>query len=110
MNDDEIRDAIIAGTAPDGLSVDGALCLDSTAITSLPEGLSVSGWMDLFAAGITILFTAQTLLIMGGVTKLLPLTGVTLPFVSYGGSSLLISGVMLGLLMFVSGTVDDTTF
>ena len=62
------------------------------------------------AAGITILFTAQTLLIMGGVTKLLPLTGVTLPFVSYGGSSLLISGVMLGLLMFVSGTVDDTTF
>lgn len=62
------------------------------------------------AAGITILFTAQTLLIMGGVTKLLPLTGVTLPFVSYGGSSLLISSVMLGLLMFISGTVDDTTF
>ncbi|MBE2220102.1 MAG: FtsW/RodA/SpoVE family cell cycle protein [Anaerolineae bacterium] len=59
------------------------------------------------AAGITILFTAQTLLIMGGVTKLLPLTGVTLPFVSYGGSSLLISSVMLGLLLFLSGTVED---
>jgi cell division protein FtsW (lipid II flippase) len=62
------------------------------------------------AAGITILFTVQTLLIMGGVTKLLPLTGVTLPFVSYGGSSLLISSVMLGLLMFISGTVEDATF
>lgn len=62
------------------------------------------------AAGITILFTVQTLLIMGGVTKLLPLTGVTLPFVSYGGSSLLISSVMLGLLMFISGTVEDITF
>ena len=61
------------------------------------------------AAGITILFTAQTLLIMGGVTKLLPLTGVTLPFVSYGGSSLLISSVMLGLLMFISGTVEATS-
>ncbi len=59
------------------------------------------------AAGITILFTAQTLLIMGGVTKLLPLTGVTLPFVSYGGSSLLLSSVMLGLLLFLSGTVEE---
>lgn len=62
------------------------------------------------AAGITILFTAQTLLIMGGVTKLLPLTGVTLPFVSYGGSSLLFSSIMLGLLLFVSGTVEDLTY
>ena len=62
------------------------------------------------AAGITILFTVQTLLIIGGVTKLLPLTGVTLPFVSYGGSSLLISSVMLGLLLFISGTVEETAF
>ncbi|PID85825.1 MAG: hypothetical protein CSB13_06075 [Chloroflexi bacterium] len=59
------------------------------------------------AAGITILFTAQTLLIIGGVIKLLPLTGVTLPFVSYGGSSLLLSSVMLGLLLFLSGTVAE---
>lgn len=62
------------------------------------------------SSGITILFAAQTLLIMGGVIKLLPLTGVTLPFVSYGGSSLLISGVMLGLLLFISGKVEDTTY
>ncbi|MCB8920516.1 MAG: FtsW/RodA/SpoVE family cell cycle protein [Ardenticatenaceae bacterium] len=54
------------------------------------------------AAGITILFSAQALLIMGGVTKLLPLTGVTLPFVSYGGSSLFISSVMAGLLLYLS--------
>jgi len=54
------------------------------------------------AAGITLMFSAQALLIMGGVTRLLPLTGVTLPFVSYGGSSLLMSGVMGGLLMYLS--------
>ena len=54
------------------------------------------------AAGITILFSTQALLIMGGVTKLLPLTGVTLPFVSYGGSSLMVSCLMAGLLLHLS--------
>ena len=54
------------------------------------------------ATGIVILFSVQSLMIMGGVTKLLPLTGVTLPFVSYGGSSLLIAGVMSGLLLHLS--------
>lgn len=54
------------------------------------------------ASGITLLFSFQALLIMGGVTKLLPLTGVTLPFISYGGSSLLISSIMLGLLLYMS--------
>lgn len=55
------------------------------------------------AAGITVMFSAQALLIMGGVTKLLPLTGVTLPFISYGGSSLLISSIMVGLLLNANG-------
>ncbi|VAW34978.1 FtsW-like cell division membrane protein CA_C0505 [hydrothermal vent metagenome] len=54
------------------------------------------------SAGIIVLFSAQAFLIMGGVTKLLPLTGVTLPFVSYGGSSMLISHVMAGLLLYLS--------
>lgn len=54
------------------------------------------------AAGITLLFSVQAFLIMAGVTKLLPLTGVTLPFVSYGGSSLLISCTMAGLLLNLS--------
>ena len=55
------------------------------------------------AVGITLLFSVQALLIMGGVTKLLPLTGVTLPFISYGGSSFIISSIMLGLLLYMSG-------
>jgi peptidoglycan glycosyltransferase len=56
----------------------------------------------LLATGIGTLLGVQSLLIMGGVVKLLPLTGVTLPFVSYGGSSLLSSCVMVGLLLRLS--------
>ena len=54
------------------------------------------------AAGITILLATQTVMIIGGVAKLLPLTGVTLPFVSYGGSSMVVSGLMVGLLLWIS--------
>jgi cell division protein FtsW (lipid II flippase) len=50
-------------------------------------------------AGIAALIGVQTLIIMGGSTRLLPLTGVTLPFLSYGGSSLLVSMVMIGLMV-----------
>jgi cell division protein FtsW len=56
----------------------------------------------LLAIGLTSLIALQSLLIMGGVLKILPLTGVTLPFVSYGGSSLLISFVIVGLLLRLS--------
>jgi cell division protein FtsW len=56
----------------------------------------------LLAAGIGISIGAQALLIMGGVLKIVPLTGVTLPFLSYGGSSLLTSYVMIALLLRLS--------
>ncbi|MFT7585648.1 MAG: cell division protein FtsW (lipid II flippase) [Cellvibrionaceae bacterium] len=54
------------------------------------------------SAGITILLATQTIMIIGGVAKLLPLTGVTLPFVSYGGSSMVVSSLMVGLLLWMS--------
>lgn len=63
---------------------------------------------SLLAAGIAMSLGIQSLLIMGGVLRLLPLTGVTLPFVSYGGSSLLSSFIMVGLLLRVSD--GDTQF
>lgn len=57
----------------------------------------------LLAGGLTALFALQTLLITGGVTGLLPLTGVTLPFFSYGGSATVVYYLLLGLLLQVSG-------
>lgn len=56
----------------------------------------------LLAAGLSVMIAIQALLIMGGVLKLVPLTGITLPFVSYGGSSLLTMFVMTGLLLVLS--------
>lgn len=61
----------------------------------------------LLAVGITTLITSQSLLIMGGVLKVIPLTGVTLPFVSYGGSSLLVTFMMAGLLLRLTSTEDS---
>jgi len=61
----------------------------------------------LLAAGITAYFGIQALLIIGGNLRLLPLTGVTLPFVSYGGSSLLTSFVALLFLLLISNHLDE---
>jgi cell division protein FtsW (lipid II flippase) len=56
----------------------------------------------LMAVGLSMLLAVQSLLIMGGVLKIVPLTGVTLPYLSYGGSSLLMSFVLMGLLLRLS--------
>lgn len=56
----------------------------------------------LLAVGLGLLIGVQALLITGGVLKLIPLTGVTLPFVSYGGSSLVTSFIITGLLLRLS--------
>ncbi|MCA0452794.1 MAG: FtsW/RodA/SpoVE family cell cycle protein [Chloroflexi bacterium] len=59
-------------------------------------------FLALLAVGLSLLIATQSFLIMAGVLKLVPLTGITLPYLSYGGSSLLASFVILGLLLRLS--------
>lgn len=61
-----------------------------------------SNFEKLLACGLTALLGFQTFVIVGGILRVMPLTGVTLPFVSYGGSSLISNYVILGILVQIS--------
>ena len=61
----------------------------------------------LLAMGASILLSIQTFVIIGGVLKLIPLTGVTLPFISYGGTSLISSMCLIGLIQGVESLNED---
>lgn len=60
------------------------------------------GFSTLLAFGLAATFALQTAIIIGGVVRLVPLTGQTLPFVSYGGSSILANSLLIGLLLVIS--------
>lgn len=60
------------------------------------------GFQQLLAAGLTTAVAFQALIITAGTTNLVPLTGITLPFISYGGSSMLVNFAIVGLLLRIS--------
>ena len=64
--------------------------------------LAQDGFSKLLAVGLTFGFGLQTFIIVGGILRLIPLTGITLPFVSYGGSSVVANFILLAGLLLVS--------
>lgn len=66
-----------------------------------------SNYYSSLALSIGLLFSVQTLIIVGGILKLIPLTGVTTPFLSYGGSSTLVSFILLAILQYLTTKTGD---
>ena len=64
------------------------------------------GFSKLLAAGLTFGFALQTFIIVGGVLRIIPLTGITLPFISYGGSSVVANFLLLAGLLLVSNRAN----
>ncbi|NLB91200.1 MAG: FtsW/RodA/SpoVE family cell cycle protein [Clostridiales bacterium] len=88
-----------------------ALCILMMYILITARGFYIAadarhGFHGLIAMGSVVVIAFQTFLIVGGVIKLIPLTGVTMPFVSYGGSSLVSSLCIVGLLQGV-GSINE---
>jgi cell division protein FtsW (lipid II flippase) len=69
--------------------------------------LAQDGFSKLLAVGLTFAFTLQAFIIIGGIVRLIPLTGITLPFVSYGGSSIVTNFVLLAGLLLVSNRANE---
>jgi len=95
--------AVITGE----LGLFGAVAVLLTYLLFIARGfktaiLARDSFSTLLAVGLTAVFALQVFVIVGGVTRVIPLTGVTLPFISYGGSSIIANLVLLALLLLVS--------
>ncbi|HEV8229416.1 MAG TPA: FtsW/RodA/SpoVE family cell cycle protein [Candidatus Limnocylindria bacterium] len=85
----------------------GALALLALYLVFVYRGMLIAlraptPFLQLLAAGLSFIVALQTLVIVGGNARLIPLTGITLPFVAYGGSSLVTNWMLVALLLRVS--------
>ncbi|HWK18172.1 MAG TPA: FtsW/RodA/SpoVE family cell cycle protein [Solirubrobacteraceae bacterium] len=98
---------MIYAVITDELGLFGAVAVLLTYLLFVARGfktalLARDSFSTLLAAGLSAVFGLQVFVIVGGVTRVIPLTGVTLPFISYGGSSIIANFVLLALLLLVS--------
>ena len=110
INIPEAESDFIFAVLASELGLVGAVVILIAFLLIIGAGLRIAVRADhafdkLLAVGLTTLIGLQAFIIIAGVTRVLPLTGITLPFVSYGGSSLISNYVLLALLMRIS---DDT--
>src|SRR5205085_4506275 len=89
------------------LGLAGATALLLTYLLFVARGLKTAAlardsFSKLLAVGLAFVVAMQVFVIVGGVTRVIPLTGVTMPLVAYGGSSVVMNFVLLGLLLVVS--------
>jgi cell division protein FtsW (lipid II flippase) len=99
-------DFVFAALAEE-LGLMGGVAICALYLVIAERGLQIAAragdeFQALLAAGLTLVVVLQAALIIGGNLKLVPLTGITLPFVSYGGSSLLANAIVVGLLLALS--------
>jgi cell division protein FtsW (lipid II flippase) len=106
-----LSDFIFAAIAEEGgllLSIPLLILVAALMMRGFRAAIGAPGhFRRLLGGGIAAYFGAQSLLIIGGNLRLLPLTGVTLPFVSYGGSSLVTSFLALSLLLHISNRAEE---
>ncbi len=103
----EVETDFIFAAIGEELGLLGATAVLCAYVLMVGAGLRIalradSAFDTLLATGLTTLLGVQAFIIIGGITRTLPLTGVTLPFVSYGGSSLVLNYVLLALLLRIS--------
>jgi cell division protein FtsW (lipid II flippase) len=98
---------MIYAVITDELGLFGATAVLLTYLLLIARGfkaavLARDSFSTLLAVGLSSVLALQVFVIVGGVTRVIPLTGVTLPFISYGGSSILANFVLLALLLLIS--------
>jgi cell division protein FtsW (lipid II flippase) len=98
---------MIYAVITDELGLFGAAAVLITYLLLVARGfktamLARDSFSTLLAVGLSAMFALQVFVIVGGVTRVIPLTGVTLPFISYGGSSIVANLVLVALLLLVS--------
>jgi cell division protein FtsW (lipid II flippase) len=98
---------LIYAVIADEIGLFGACGVLATYLLVVQRGFKIAllardSFSKLLAVGLTAVFALQVFVIVGGVTRVIPLTGVTLPFISYGGSSIVANFVLLALLMLIS--------